>query len=373
MLSEQECTQLLSEFSFENDVRKPPDNYRRRQFQIGWEDISVHERSYTPNTLKRLTWRNLGYRLGKKYGRRNIEEIGTIYESFAAQYLNISQEQEIEMNSEAAESGSDLVTAQIVALDVEDYKLAFSMLHDVISNSDMQMLKAHYESPDHTITATQLAYAVGFSNFNAANLRYGQLANKFCKFLQIYPHCKVQIFVIFEKPAKEWHWIMRPQVVQALHELAWFDKMPPLTILEEIEQCKETYETLEITSRAAIIQSRIGQGQFRAKLIDYWGGCAISGCKQLELLKASHIKPWRVSNNMERLDVYNGFLLLPNLDTCFDLGLISFTDGGKILISRKLDTLTMLQLGIAAEMKLLCMEEQHTEYLRFHREHIFQS
>ena len=30
--------------------------------------------------------------------------------------------------------------------------------------------------------------------------------------------------------------------------------------------------------------------------------------------KTSHIKPWRDADNQERLDAYNGLLLLPNYD-----------------------------------------------------------
>ena len=90
------------------------------------------------------------------------------------------------------------------------------------------------------------------------------------------------------------------------------------------------------TAKESLVQSRIRQGQFRAALIEYWQCCSVTGCKQIELLKASHIKPWRYASNQERLNVYNGLLLLPNLDTCFDLGLISFDHEGKILISNQL-------------------------------------
>ena len=48
----------------------------------------------------------------------------------------------------------------------------------------------------------------------------------------------------------------------------------------------------------------------------------MSGITSTWILIASHIKPWRVSNNNERLDVYNGLLLLPNLDKLFDKGYI---------------------------------------------------
>jgi len=144
-----------------------------------------------------------------------------------------------------------------------------------------------------------------------------------------------------------------------------------LTVLQEIEQFKYSYETLPETSREAIIQSRIGQGQFRATLVDYWQGCSVSNCKQIELLKASHIKPWRFSSNAERLDPYNGLLLLPNLDACFDLGLISFSDSGDILISSQLDEVTLSQLGISSRIKLLQVKQKHKSYLSFHRKKVF--
>lgn len=100
------------------------------------------------------------------------------------------------------------------------------------------------------------------------------------------------------------------------------------------------------TAKESLVQSRIGQGQFRAALIEYWQCCSVTGYTQVELLKASHIKPWRYASNQERLNVFNGLLLLPNLDTCFDLGLISFDDEGKILISSQLRKTTLSQLLI---------------------------
>jgi predicted restriction endonuclease len=51
------------------------------------------------------------------------------------------------------------------------------------------------------------------------------------------------------------------------------------------------------------------------------------------LLRASHIKPWRMSDNSERLDPENGLLLVANLDAAFDAGLLSFTDTGRMLFS----------------------------------------
>ena len=61
---------------------------------------------------------------------------------------------------------------------------------------------------------------------------------------------------------------------------------------------------------------------FRTALTSYWGGkCCVSGLSMEPLLRASHIKPWAVCDlDRERLDVFNGLLLIPNLDALFDAG-----------------------------------------------------
>ena len=66
--------------------------------------------------------------------------------------------------------------------------------------------------------------------------------------------------------------------------------------------------SLDITEKDAIIKSRIGQGLFRQKLIEYWKGCSVTECQNYSLLMASHIMPWRKANNLQRLDIYNGWL-----------------------------------------------------------------
>ena len=63
--------------------------------------------------------------------------------------------------------------------------------------------------------------------------------------------------------------------------------------------------------------------------------CAVTGINVEEILIASHIIPWRNSNDEERLDVDNGILLSPLYDSLFDKNLISFKDNGEIIISEK--------------------------------------
>ncbi len=91
----------------------------------------------------------------------------------------------------------------------------------------------------------------------------------------------------------------------------------------------------------------------------------------VKLLRASHIKPWRTSSNHERLDHYNGLLLNPNLDVLFDYGYISFNNEGTILISEELQEEEKNILDINEKMALSQIEDNHQEYLEFHRNSIF--
>jgi len=101
-------------------------------------------------------------------------------------------------------------------------------------------------------------------------------------------------------------------------------------------------------------------------------GCAVKGISELRLLRASHLKPWKVSSDDERLDPYNGLLLIPNLDLALDGGYISFQDNGRILISSRLDRTTSTKMGIHANLKLRHVRKEHRPYLHYHRREIFQ-
>lgn len=131
---------------------------------------------------------------------------------------------------------------------------------------------------------------------------------------------------------------------------------------------------LSDTEKLRDVLCRLGQGAFRDNLLTYWDNCcAVTGCKNKEVLKASHIKPWsKCISAKERLDKYNGLLLSPNLDALFDKGLITFTSDGSIKISNKLTKQDMKMLGIGQEMAIKKdLTKQHIEYLDFHNQHVF--
>ncbi len=96
-----------------------------------------------------------------------------------------------------------------------------------------------------------------------------------------------------------------------------------------------------------LVVQRVGQDVFRAALMDYWGSrCAITGCAEPLLLRASHIKPWaQCATDAERLDVYNGLLLAAHLDAAFDAGLIDFDDAGQLRFAERFSPADRLATG----------------------------
>jgi predicted restriction endonuclease len=140
---------------------------------------------------------------------------------------------------------------------------------------------------------------------------------------------------------------------------------PTLVEERDIREIKQTEHNP--TTRKALIQARRGQGKFRSDLLKAWGGCAVTTWTVGEVLRASHIKAWRSSNNRERLDPNNGLLLCATLDALFDKAMISFDDDGRIMISWRLtpEDRKMMMLEEMTLSKPLTGNQK--QYLKFHR------
>ena len=142
--------------------------------------------------------------------------------------------------------------------------------------------------------------------------------------------------------------------------------------IDELKEClvSET-DPEKRTEIETLIKARQGQGSFRQKLLKLYPICPLTDLDVQSLLIASHIKPWSVCNNNERLDPFNGLMLAPNIDALFDKGLITFDADGTIKISPKIDSENQKRLGIAPDMKLKIQPESE-KYFEYHRNHVFQ-
>lgn len=122
-----------------------------------------------------------------------------------------------------------------------------------------------------------------------------------------------------------------------------------------------------------LVRQRVGQDVFREALLDYWGGaCAVTGLALPDVLRASHAKPWAdCASDEERLDVFNGFVLVAQLDALFDRGLITFDAGGGLVIAPRLTAEHRAALHLSESLRLRWVAPEHQPFLQWHREHVF--
>lgn len=125
------------------------------------------------------------------------------------------------------------------------------------------------------------------------------------------------------------------------------------------------------TEKKGITTVRIGQGGLREKVLKKQHKCRLCGINDERLLIASHIKPWRASKNDEKLDLNNILLLCAQHDKLFDNGLITFSDDGNIMISHSL-TNNNKKLLYLTSLEKINFNEKEKEYMKWHREHVFQ-
>lgn len=78
--------EALNTLDYAEDRRESPNERRLGQFRVGWKEGVQSEIVYAEGTLRRLTWRNLGYRLGRLFGEELDIEMDGVYFLLAGLY-----------------------------------------------------------------------------------------------------------------------------------------------------------------------------------------------------------------------------------------------------------------------------------------------
>lgn len=132
-------------------------------------------------------------------------------------------------------------------------------------------------------------------------------------------------------------------------------------------------DSLPETTRRALIYARRGQGIFKENVARHETMCRITHVGNPTHLIASHIKPWRESDDEERLSGGNGLLLTPSIDHLFDRGFISFGDDGEVLRSPVADEDSLGRMGIRCDEPLYAgrFNSDQRHFLDYHRKEIF--
>ena len=140
-------------------------------------------------------------------------------------------------------------------------------------------------------------------------------------------------------------------------------------------------ESLPEGSDVAIeTKRRVGQYFFRtAVLAAYGNSCCITGLRAPELLVASHIKPWKDSDEKtERTNPKNGLCLNALHDKAFDRGFITLDNDYKIIVSERLKEFPMdlktKDWLVSYDKKTIVLPDKFLpdkEFIQYHNDVVF--
>lgn len=172
-----------------------------------------------------LMWQARAFLNGRQVGKNSVADSQGEAVSGLLSFLDEREEQ---VSAGRGSDGSPLAI---------EYAEAFDRLGKLPAGYEA-MLKAHLNAPDYCITATQLAEAAGYENYNSANLHYGKLGQMLAEELNFNPRTREDGTPIWTATIAGWdddvdvdklgramerrendghfEWIMRPQVVEAL-------------------------------------------------------------------------------------------------------------------------------------------------------------
>lgn len=137
-----------------------------------------------------------------------------------------------------------------------------------------------------------------------------------------------------------------PTVSLPIGEIEWAQDQAAIDSIE-------SRTDLSASERQALVKLRIGQSNFRKRLLARWGACSVTGCTMVDHLVASHIVPWsECDTSEERWSEDNGLLLTPDLDKLFDDGLIGFDANGNIVLHADLPKGQMNHFGVDKNVRL---------------------
>ncbi|RAZ42476.1 HNH endonuclease [Polynucleobacter paneuropaeus] len=145
------------------------------------------------------------------------------------------------------------------------------------------------------------------------------------------------------------------------------DFATPNEELSEVDEIKMRTD-IGATQITQIINSRRGQGVFKANVRLIENTCRVTKISNPKHLIASHIKPWSKSDDLEKLSGFNGLLLAPHIDHLFDKGFISFEGNGNLILSTHLDAAVIDQWRIEKNINVGRFRKEQQKFLEYHRD-----
>jgi putative restriction endonuclease len=127
-----------------------------------------------------------------------------------------------------------------------------------------------------------------------------------------------------------------------------------------------------LKDKRQLVSARTGRGIFRENVERIEKACRVTGVLDRRHLRASHIKPWKLATDDEKLDGFNGLLLSPHIGHLFERGHLSFADDGQLMISTHLNPSVCKAWGLDKARRAPSFRAEQCAYLDFHRRQVFE-
>ncbi len=177
------------------------------------------------------------------------------------------------------------------------------------------------------------------------------------------------------KQSKEWQAGVRGVLYREIKNHRNFKKIDEglFALMQYDENSLVLDDDITDTEIPTVVKIRKGQNKFRNKLLkELKPKCPVTQISDKRLLIASHIKPWAFSDNTERLDINNGFILSSIIDRLFDEGLITFSLRKEIIVSNSLSDKNIERIGIQNKQIVNNLPIIGREsYLEYHQNKVF--
>ena len=197
-----------------------------------------------------------------------------------------------------------------------EYKRAFEAIEPRITEKQITMLREQHAAPGRTITAHQLAAAVGLSSYPSANKLYGKLGRLLCdemgcSLLEGRNWWKMLSAGIDYGRAAPYEWVMHPPVAEALEELGWVERIEDQSIITDDVDLSESEVLYEGAIRYGSVISYARNRIARAQCVSHYGHkCSVCefqfdwkhGEIGRDFIEVHHIYPISSSNKIHQID-----------------------------------------------------------------------
>ena len=345
MSTEKNIWDLLASLDYRIDQRLPPDSVRQGAFLSGWTKAIDEERSeYAPATLQKLTWDNLGYRMGLHLGALSKDERLQVYHHCSEHWYHSKIRAWLVITTDDPEllgEGYEDILGQIYSWDDKVANHSYLQAGDALVLWDRQQLLGYgIINNIETSVGEKTTYHCPICKKSGLQTRKTTEAPYYCpprkSPVQEPGTRKINVQRYRANYAETWvdlsgelcgaelrRLCEKPKSQHSLRPLKWREFLNALSSdVRPVVQKNQRIGSSDIEGghHQQTVRVRKGQSRFRAQLLTKYGEvCAFSGPTTRHALDAAHLYSYA---SVSEHHSCGGMLIRKDLHRLFDLGLL---------------------------------------------------